>query len=101
MSATLTTDVEDLNSLMLKSPVNIDVQDTETDKDRLKQYMIHYENENDKFLILYVMLKLKLVQGKILIFANDIDRLYKIKLFLEQFSIKACVLNSDLPHKSR
>lgn len=34
-------------------------------------------------------------------FVNDIERCYKLKLFLEQFSIKTCVLNSELPLNSR
>lgn len=34
-------------------------------------------------------------------FVNSIDRCYKLKLFLEQFGIPACVLNSELPHNSR
>ena len=34
-------------------------------------------------------------------FVNDVDRSYRLKLFLEQFSIKSCVLNSELPLNSR
>lgn len=34
-------------------------------------------------------------------FVADIDRGYRLKLFLEQFGIKACVLNSELPVNSR
>jgi ATP-dependent RNA helicase DDX56/DBP9 len=52
-------------------------------------------------LFAFVIVKLKLIKGKILLFVNDIDRCYKLKLFLEQFSIKACVLNSELPLNSR
>lgn len=58
-------------------------------------------SEVDKFLLVYVILKLKLVKGKCLIFVNDVDRCYRLKLFLEQFSIKSCVLNSELPINSR
>ncbi len=57
--------------------------------------------EDEKFLLLFVILKLKLVQGKCLIFVGDIDRCYRLKLYLEQFGIKACVLNSELPLNSR
>jgi len=49
----------------------------------------------------YIILKLKLIQGKCIIFVNDVDRCYRVKLFLEQFSIKSCVLNSELPLNSR
>ncbi len=55
----------------------------------------------DKFLLIYVILKLKLIRGKCIIFVNDVDRSYRLKLFLEQFSIKSCVLNSELPLNSR
>lgn len=55
----------------------------------------------DKFLLIYTLLKLKLVQGKTILFVNGINKCYRLKLFLEQFSIKACVLNSELPHNSR
>lgn len=58
-------------------------------------------SEVDKFLLTYVILKLKLVKGKCLIFVNDVDRGYRVKLFLEQFSIKSCVLNSELPLNTR
>lgn len=55
----------------------------------------------DKFLLIYVILKLKVIRGKCIIFVNDVDRSYRLKLFLEQFSIKSCVLNSELPLNSR
>lgn len=58
-------------------------------------------NEVDKFLLTYVILKLKLIQGKSILFVNDVDRCYRLKLFLEQFSIKSCVLNPELPINSR
>ena len=58
-------------------------------------------SEVDKFLLTYVMLKLKLIKGKCILFVNDVDRCYRLKLFLEQFSIKSCVLNSELPLNSR
>lgn len=58
-------------------------------------------SEVDKFLLTYVILKLRLIKGKCILFVNDVDRSYRLKLFLEQFSIKACVLNSELPLNSR
>ncbi|MGH0170407.1 UNVERIFIED_CONTAM: hypothetical protein FKN15_074629 [Acipenser sinensis] len=67
---------------------------------QLTQYHIRCEEE-DKFLLIYTLLKLALVRGKTLIFIGTIDRCYRLKLFLEQFSIPACVLNSELPVHSR
>lgn len=41
------------------------------------------------------------MKGKCIIFVGDIDRCYRLKLFLEQFGTKSCVLNSELPVNSR
>ncbi len=57
--------------------------------------------EDEKFLLAYVVFKLKLIKGKCIIFVGDIDRCYRLKLFFEQFGIKSCVLNSELPVNSR
>jgi ATP-dependent RNA helicase DDX56/DBP9 len=63
----------------------------------------HYTltSERDKFLLIYVLLKLKLIRGKSIIFVNDVERGYRVKLFLEQFGVKTCVVNSELPLASR
>ena len=34
-------------------------------------------------------------------FVSDVDRCYRLKLFLEQFGVKCCILNSELPLNSR
>jgi ATP-dependent RNA helicase DDX56/DBP9 len=57
--------------------------------------------EDEKFLLVYVIFKLKLIKGKCIIFVGDIDRCYRLKLFLEQFGTKSCILNSELPVNSR
>jgi len=51
--------------------------------------------------LIYVIFKLKLIKGKCIVFVADIDRCYRLKLFLEQFGTKSCVLNSELPINSR
>jgi ATP-dependent RNA helicase DDX56/DBP9 len=69
----------------------------------LSQYYVVVPEE-DKFLITYFLLKLKIHpfgSKKSIIFVNSIERCYKLKLFLEQFGIKCCTLNSELPIKSR
>ena len=66
----------------------------------LTQHYTH-TSERDKFLLIYVLLKLKLIRGKSIIFVNDVDRGYRVKLFLEQFGVKTCVVNSELPLASR
>ncbi|XP_072177180.1 probable ATP-dependent RNA helicase DDX56 [Diadema setosum] len=101
MSATLTEDVKALKKLVLHNPVTLKLAESQLpDADRLAQYQIRCLEE-DKFLLIYTLLKLKLIRGKTIIFVNSIDRSYRLKLFLEQFSVAACVLNSELPVNSR
>lgn len=57
--------------------------------------------EEEKFLLTYVIFRLQLIKGKVIIFVGDVDRCYRLKLFLEQFGLKSCVLNSELPINSR
>lgn len=48
-----------------------------------------------------MIFKLRLIKGKCIIFVSDIDRCYRLKLFFEQFGIRSCILNSELPVNSR
>ncbi|XP_028835712.1 putative ATP-dependent RNA helicase DDX56 [Denticeps clupeoides] len=101
MSATLNDDVQALKDLVLHNPITLKLQGFQLpDSSQLQQYTVKCEEE-DKFLLIYTLLKLRLVQGKTLIFVSNVDRCYRLKLFLEQFSIPACVLNSELPVRSR
>ncbi|CAE6381754.1 unnamed protein product [Rhizoctonia solani] len=100
MSATITKDVETLKGIALRNPAILKLEEDKDEAANLTQYAVRC-SEVDKFLLTYVILKLKLVKGKCLIFVNDVDRGYRVKLFLEQFSIKSCVLNSELPLNSR
>ncbi|XP_069475063.1 probable ATP-dependent RNA helicase DDX56 [Ambystoma mexicanum] len=101
MSATFNEDVQALKELVLHNPVTLRLQESQLpDSKQLIQYQIQCEEE-DKFLLLYTLLKLSLIRGKTIVFVNAIDRCYRLKLFLEQFSIPACVLNSELPVRSR
>ncbi|XP_015276596.1 PREDICTED: probable ATP-dependent RNA helicase DDX56 [Gekko japonicus] len=102
MSATFSADVQALKELVLHNPVTLKLQESQLpDSSQLSQYQIRSETEEDKFLLLYALLKLSLVRGKVILFVSTIDRCYRLKLFLEQFSIPACVLNSELPVQSR
>ncbi|KAE9408059.1 DEAD-domain-containing protein [Gymnopus androsaceus JB14] len=111
MSATMTEDVEVLKGMIgLRNPAILNLEDTPDSLSNLTQYAVRCSSEEDKFLLTYVILKLKLVRGKCIIFVNaddkskdgaSVDRCYRLKLFLEQFSIKCCVLNSELPVNSR
>lgn len=100
LSASITPEVEELKSLLLHSAVTLKLEDEHDEQENLKQFTISCSAE-DKFLLVYVVLKLRLLKGKILIFVNDVDRSYKLKLFLEQFGIRSCVVNGELPLASR
>ena len=103
MSATLHTSTTTLTSLFCKSstPVTIDLSAEEAaEKPTLSQYVVRTAEE-DKFLLIYAIFKLQLIKGKVIVFVADIDRCYRVKLFLEQFGIRACVLNEELPINSR
>ncbi|KAJ4374886.1 ATP-dependent DNA/RNA helicase [Neocucurbitaria cava] len=100
MSATLNTEVESLGSLLCTDPVILKLDDLDKNSQKVKQYVIKCAEE-EKFLMIYAMFKLQLIKGKSIVFVGDTDRSYRVKLFLEQFGIKSCVLNSELPLASR
>ncbi|ORZ17033.1 P-loop containing nucleoside triphosphate hydrolase protein [Absidia repens] len=100
MSATLTKDIDDLKQLVLRKPAILKLEEEKNTTSQLTQYVIRC-SELEKFLFTFVMVKLRLIRGKVIFFVNDIDRCYRLKLFFEQFSVKACVLNSELPLNSR
>jgi len=100
MSATMSNEVQSLKQLVLHTPMILELEEQQLDDELLSQYTFECK-ENDKFLILYSLISLKLIKGKSLIFVNDIDRCYRLKLFLERFSIRGSVLNSELPQNTR
>ena len=94
-------DVSKLKKLVLHNPVSLKLEEPSLpDSAQLTQYKILLE-EDDKFVLIYALFKLKLIQGKTIIFVNSVDKCYQIKLYLEQFGIPVCVLNSELPTASR
>ncbi|KAJ3604938.1 hypothetical protein NHX12_026989 [Muraenolepis orangiensis] len=101
MSATLSVDVQSLKEMILHNPVILKLEGSQLPAAcQLQQYSIPCEEE-DKFLLVYTLLKLQLVRGKTLLFVDSIDRSYRLKLFLEQVGVPSCVLNSELPVHSR
>ena len=99
MSATLSPELEKFKKLVLHNPVVLKLEESQG-QGKLRQFYLE-SHENDKFLIMYVFLKLNLLQGKGLIFVNDINKCYRLKLFLQQFYINAAVLNANVPLNSR
>ncbi len=100
LSATLNDEVSKLKESFCRNCVILKVENDDDDKNKLLQYYVKC-NELDKFLLAYVIFKLHLIKGKTIIFVNDIDRGYRLKLFFEQFGIKSCILNAELPISSR
>lgn len=100
MSATLTSEVDTLKGLFCRNPVTLKLTEKEDEGSGISQYVVKCA-EDEKFLLTYVIFKLQLIKGKCIIFVGDIDRCYRLKLFLEQFGIRSCVLNSELPANSR
>lgn len=105
MSATLKTEVDTLTQMFFpegtEGPQILDLSGEEAkEKPTLAQYTVRTA-EDEKFLLIYAIFKLQLIKGKFIVFVADIDRCYRVKLFLEQFGIRSCVLNSELPVNSR
>ena len=90
-----------LKKLVLNNPVILKLSEPQLpDANQLAQYVIKLEEE-DKFVLIYALFKLELIRGKTLLFVSSVDRCYKLKLYLEQFMIPCCVLNSELPVATR
>ncbi|KAF7944592.1 uncharacterized protein EAE97_005225 [Botrytis byssoidea] len=100
MSATLTSEVETLKGLFCRNPEVLKLEEAEDEGEGVSQFVVKCA-EDEKFLLTYVIFKLKLIKGKCIIFVGDIDRCYRLKLFLEQFGTRSCILNSQLPVNSR
>lgn len=107
MSATMGEDIQSVKSMFCRKNLAVlkvedggDMNDDSKDGGKLLQYYVK-TSEIDKFLLTYVIFKLKLIRGKTLIFVNNTERCYQLKLFLEQFGIRSIVLNSELPIASR
>ncbi|RWS25387.1 putative ATP-dependent RNA helicase DDX56-like isoform X2, partial [Leptotrombidium deliense] len=101
VSATLNPDIKDLKKLILQNAVIVKLEQPDLpESDRLTQYHIQCEEE-DKFVLINALFKLNLIRGRSIIFVNTVDRCYKLKLFLEQFGVRSCILNSELPVTSR
>lgn len=98
----MTEDIDALKShVVLRSPATIKLEESDLpDEQQLKQHAL-FCIDDDKHLNFYALLALKLLSGKTLVFVNTVHACYKLKLFLERFSIRSCVLNSRLPANSR
>ncbi|KAF0762223.1 hypothetical protein AaE_003338 [Aphanomyces astaci] len=99
MSATLSPELDALKKALLHNPAVVKLEEGSSDG-KLTQYYLPVAKQ-DKDLLLYALIKLGIVHGKIIFFVNSTSAAYRLKLFFEQFLIPAAVLNSQLPHNSR
>lgn len=99
MSATLSPELEKLKRSVLHNPAVVKLEEGATDG-KLQQFYLPVKS-GDKDLLLYALLRLGVVSGKVIFFVNSTDAAYRLKLFFEQFVIKSAVLNAKLPHNSR
>ena len=65
--------------------------------ERIEQFYIQCQSHLEKFIILFTFLKLGILEGKTVIYTNDVIQAYRIKLFLNRFAMKAFVLSPELP----
>jgi len=102
LSATLPEQLDAMRRVVLHSPAVLRLEDgaAGATDGTLTQWVVEV-GEEDRFLLLYALVKLKLVSGRAIFFVNSLDSCYRLKLFLEAFGIRAAVLNAELPANSR
>lgn len=112
VSATLDSEeLTELRKVVLRHPMTVKVtalpgkDPSAPDGDVVGAGASHYfarlSSSLDRYLVTYAMLRLNVISGKVLIFANGINSAFRLKLFLDQFKVKSAVLNSELPANSR
>ena len=100
VSATLSSELDNLSKSILHNPILLDIKEEVSDSQKLQQFYLE-TTEDEKFLVLFVFLKLGLLKGKGIIFVNDVNKCYRLKLFLQQFYLTAAVISSEVPFNSR
>ena len=65
--------------------------------EQLEHFYALCQQPLDKFVLLFTLIKLAIIEGKTVIYAHDVANAYRIKLFLNRFHLKAFVLAPDMP----
>ncbi|XP_042230644.1 probable ATP-dependent RNA helicase DDX56 [Homarus americanus] len=100
-SATMWDDVKRLKKLVLNKAVILRLEEPPVPTTaQLTQYVIKL-NVMDKVILINVLFRLNMIRGKTIIFVNNVDKGYKLRMYLSQFGISSCVLNSEMPVTSR
>lgn len=93
-TATLNIETERISKIFFKQGMKI--VSTKKEKGKIKQLKIEC-NQEEKFLLLYSIIKENILKGRFIIFTNSIESSYKIFLFLSKLGISICLLNPQLP----
>ncbi|EME27917.1 ATP-dependent RNA helicase [Galdieria sulphuraria] len=92
---------EDKRHAMQQIRIKHDVTQEERLQVLAKHHYVQVEKEQDKYLVVFALIKLQVLKGKILIFVNSVDKGFRLKLLLDQFYIHTSLLNAELPLLSR
>jgi len=66
----------------------------------IDEKFVHYYytcNEDEKFLLLFALIKLNTIYGKTIIKVENLYEGYKVKIFLNRIGVTAQVLNAEMP----
>ena len=90
-------DFKDIKQAFIGSnkALTIQMNEEEADKTDFEQVAHLYsfcKTNLDKFILLFSLIKLAIVEGKTLILVNDIIQAYRIKFFLQKFSLTSFVI---------
>lgn len=67
-----------------------------TKLEQINHYYSICRNNLDKYLLLFALKKLGMIEGKLLIYAGSVIEAYRIKFFFARFQMKAFVLSPDM-----
>lgn len=62
----------------------------------INHYYAFCKNDSDKYMLLFALKKLSILEGKLVVQASTIVQAYRIKFFLNRFHMKAFVLSPDM-----
>ncbi|MES1908227.1 MAG: hypothetical protein MHM6MM_001201 [Cercozoa sp. M6MM] len=100
-SATLDAEVQQFSAVVLRDPLVVDDKSEDPRSALLREFYLNVTTEEDKFLVLFALLKFGVVRGKMLFFVNSVDECFRLQLLLRHFGLGASVLNAELPFNSR
>ena len=67
-----------------------------TKVEQVNHYYTICRNNLDKYLLLFTLKKLGMIEGKLMIYASSVIEAYRLKFFLSRFQMKSFVLSPDM-----